>query len=68
MPKMDGFEVVRRIRELPKLQFIPVLLVTGFDYDYLQKIDDIKIDGFIQKPIDFEQVTSKIRQILERNS
>lgn len=26
MPKMDGFEVVRRLRESTKFQFIPILL------------------------------------------
>ncbi|MBD2517150.1 response regulator [Nostoc sp. FACHB-973] len=31
MPVMDGFEVIQRLRELTKFQFIPILLVTSFD-------------------------------------
>ncbi|MBD2536908.1 response regulator [Nostoc flagelliforme FACHB-838] len=67
MPVMDGFEVVQRLRELTKFQFLPILLVTSFDYD-LNKMNGIKCDGFIQKPIDIDTVTSKVREILDRNS
>lgn len=67
MPVMDGFEVVQRLRELTKFQFLPILLVTGFDYD-INQINGIKYDGFIQKPIDIDTVTYKVREILDRNS
>ncbi|MBD2509507.1 response regulator [Nostoc muscorum FACHB-395] len=68
MPKMDGFEVVRHLRESTKFKFIPILLVTGFDEDYADKALDIKIDGFIKMPIDPEIVTAKVQAILARNS
>ncbi|MEH1771097.1 response regulator [Nostoc sp.] len=65
MPLMDGFEVVRHLRESTKFQFLPILLVTGFDYDDAYKALDIKIDGFIQKPIDPDVVIAKVRAILD---
>ncbi|MBW4429770.1 MAG: response regulator [Nostoc desertorum CM1-VF14] len=68
MPKMDGFEVVRHLRESTKFQFIPILLVTSFDEDDADKALDIKIDGFIKKPIDPDTVTAKVQEILARNS
>jgi CheY-like chemotaxis protein len=67
MPVRDGFEVVQRLRESTKFQFIPILLVTSFDYD-LNNINSIKCDGFIQKPIDINTVIYKVREILDRNS
>jgi CheY-like chemotaxis protein len=67
MPVIDGFEVVKRVRELTKLQSIPILLVTGLDYDDLKQMNDIKCDGLIQKPIDIDTVTCKVREILNRN-
>jgi DNA-binding response OmpR family regulator len=68
MPVIDGFEVVQRVRELTKFQFISILLVTGLDYDDLKKMNDIKCYGFIKKPIDIDLVTYKVREILDRNS
>ncbi|MFS0520064.1 response regulator [Nostoc sp. UIC 10607] len=65
MPLMDGFEVVRRIRQSTKFQFIPILLVTGIAEDDAQKALDIKIDGFIQKPIDCDAVIAQVRAILD---
>ncbi|MFN6496361.1 MAG: response regulator [Nostoc sp. DedQUE01] len=68
MPKMDGFEVIRYLRESTKFQFLPILLVTGFDEDDAEKALDIKIDGFIKKPIHPDIVTAKVQAILARNS
>lgn len=65
MPIMNGFEVVHRIRQSTKFQLIPILLVTGFDEDNAKKADEIKIDGFIQKPIDPDVVITKVRAILD---
>ncbi|WP_234710938.1 response regulator [Nostoc punctiforme] len=62
---MDGFEVVRRIRQSTKFKFIPILLVTGIAEDDAQKALDIKIDGFIQKPIDCDAVIAQVRAILD---
>jgi CheY-like chemotaxis protein len=67
MPVIDGFEVVKRVRELTKLQSIPILLVTGLDSDDLKQMNDIKCDGLIQIPIDIDTVTYKVREILNRN-
>ncbi|MEH2155369.1 response regulator [Nostoc sp.] len=67
MPKMDGFEVVRHLRESTKFQFIPILLVTGFDEDDAEKALDLKIDGFLKRPIDPNTVTAKFQAILALN-
>ncbi|MBC1279805.1 response regulator [Nostoc sp. UCD121] len=68
MPKMDGFEVVRHLRESAKFQFVPILLVTAFDEDDADKALDIKISGFIKNPIDPDIVTTKVQVILAGNS
>jgi CheY-like chemotaxis protein len=68
MPRMNGFEVVQNIRQSTKFEFLPILLVTGFAEDDTQKALDIKIDGFIQKPIDPDAVITQVQTILKRNS
>ncbi|WP_375504000.1 response regulator [uncultured Nostoc sp.] len=65
MPQIDGYEVVRRIRQSKKFEFISILLVTSFDKDDAKLADDIKIDGFIQKPFDLDAVIAQVRTILD---
>lgn len=52
MPKMDGVEAIKRIREDLKLETLPTfIMVSAYDKDELmQKTANVKIDGFISKP------------------
>lgn len=67
MPKMDGFELARRIRE--RNNVVPVIFLTanssqedkikGFDYG---------ADEYMTKPFDLEELVARIRAILKRTS
>jgi PAS domain S-box-containing protein len=63
MPGMDGFEFVRRLRELPGKKDVPVLALTGFGRP--EDIDRAQSEGFfthLTKPFDL----AKLSEILER--
>jgi CheY-like chemotaxis protein len=64
MPDMSGYEVTECIRQNDKLPFIPILLITA--YDEVNVVEGLKIgaNGFIGKPIDFDLLLTKIREIL----
>ncbi|KAF3889159.1 MULTISPECIES: response regulator [Nostocales] len=66
MPDMDGYEVVRRIRKLDKLNSLPILLVTGVDKNDIQDNSDVRVDGLIQKPIDVDAIIAQVQAILDR--
>ncbi|MEH1921517.1 response regulator [Nostoc sp.] len=66
MPEIDGYEVIRRIRQSNKFDCLPILLVTAFDQNDIKLSDIIKIDGFIQKPFEPDLVIFKVREILDR--
>jgi CheY-like chemotaxis protein len=53
MPEMNGDEVIRQIRQNPKVPFIPILLVTA--YDEFNDIQGLALgaNDFIRKPIEF---------------
>jgi CheY-like chemotaxis protein len=68
MPGMNGFEVTRRLRQNPSLPFIPILLVTGYSEPTPAVGFDVGADGFIRKPIDFDNLLHQIRTILEPRS
>ena len=64
MPEMNGFEVTRRLRQNPSLPFIPILLVTGYSEPTPADGFEVGADGFIRKPIDFDDLLHQIRTIL----
>ena len=53
MPNMDGFEVVRRIREKPEYRLLPIIMVTGLDESssYVKAME-AGANDLIAKPID----------------
>jgi two-component system, OmpR family, phosphate regulon response regulator PhoB len=34
MPRMDGFEVCRRLRAMPRFEDLPIVMITGLTADY----------------------------------
>lgn len=59
MPKMNGWEVCRKIKEGSS---VPVLILTA--KETTAKDFDIKPDGFIIKPFDPEELVRKINIII----
>ncbi|OGP49708.1 MAG: hypothetical protein A2Y79_05325 [Deltaproteobacteria bacterium RBG_13_43_22] len=65
LPKMDGYEVVRRLKENRELRPIPVIAMTAqFMKGDREKILDAGCDDYITKPIDSESFLKKIREWL----
>ena len=64
MPKVDGFEVCKRIR---KSSNVPIIMVTarGEDFDKIMGLD-IGADDYIVKPFSPQEVMARIRCILRR--
>lgn len=64
MPGMSGYEVTQHVRQNPSLPYIPILLITGFDQTVDSKGVDVGVDGFIRKPVDFNQLIDQIQSLL----
>ncbi len=62
MPKMDGFEVCKQIRQLNATAHIPIFLITALD-DRDSRIRGIAAgaDDYISKPFDRIEILAKIR-------
>ena len=66
LPKMDGFEVLRRIKENDKISKIPVIILTNLsDVNDIQKALDLGATTYLVKA-DFhiEDVLKKIEKVL----
>jgi two-component system, response regulator len=64
LPKVDGIEVLRRIRSDERTRLIPVVVLTTSDEerDRIQSYTH-HANSFVRKPVDFTEFTEAIRQI-----
>ncbi len=66
MPFMDGLETLKKIREDPGLEKLPVLFLTGeADLETVKKAKDLGASDYILKPIKQDFLLSKLKQILD---
>ena len=65
LPDIDGIEVLRRIRENPSLDAVPVVAVSASVMpDDQQKIVNSGFDAFITKPINLKQFQETVQRFL----
>ena len=64
LPKVDGLEVLRRIRADSRTQYVPVVILTSSkeEQDLIAGYSS-HANSYICKPIDFAQFTEAVRQI-----
>jgi len=69
MPGLDGFEVLRKLKEEPRLQDVPVIVVSGQQEpgDKVTAFDLGAID-FVGKPFDMAELRARVRSALRLNS
>ena len=65
MPRMDGFELIRRVREDGRTSGLPIIVVSAdTDPETPQRIAQMKVDAFFPKPFSPAQVCKKLEQLL----
>jgi CheY-like chemotaxis protein len=66
MPIMDGFELIREIRKLNKLQ--PIIVSSGHKHDHRLTLEMLSygVIGFLEKPINFDDFHAIIAKVHNR--
>jgi CheY-like chemotaxis protein len=64
MPKVDGIEVLRRLKAHPEFRKLPVIMLTTTDDTReVERCHQLGCSGYIQKPVDYEKFAEAIRRI-----
>jgi CheY-like chemotaxis protein/DNA-binding XRE family transcriptional regulator len=64
LPKIDGLEVLRRIKSDPRTASIPVVVLTGSDHDRdIQTSRALGALAYIVKPVDMQRLTEVTPQL-----
>ena len=65
MGAMNGIDLIRRVRKIPGLQFIPILmLTTESQQDKRNEAKSAGATGWIVKPVDPDSLLKVIRQLV----
>ena len=64
LPKVDGLEVLRRLRADDRTELTPVVILTS-STEERDRIDGYKLgaNSYVQKPVDFVQFTNAVLQM-----
>ena len=68
MPKMDGYQVLLKIKSDPKIKDIPVVMCT--DHSMLSDVEKCckwGADGYVLKPYTKDGLLRKVNSVLEKN-
>jgi len=65
MPRMDGWEAVRRLKEDPETQHIPLIMLTAHAFqEHRDRAAQVGADAFLAKPVLPDQLAAEIRRVL----
>ena len=68
MPRMDGFELIRRVRSDSRLAAMPVIVISGdTDPRTPEKVYQMGVNAFFSKPYSPAQVRDKLEHLLNAN-
>jgi len=64
LPKVDGLEVLKRIRANSRTKLLPIVILTSSNEqsDIISGYE-LGVNSYIRKPVDFEQFIEAVRQL-----
>lgn len=64
LPKIDGLEVLRRVKEKPETRVIPVVALTSSkEYEDMCRSYLAGVNSYIQKPVNFERFRKMVGDV-----
>jgi two-component system response regulator len=64
LPKVDGLEVLKRLREDERTRILPVVVLTSSDEEQdIVNSYSLGANSYVRKPVDFAQFSEAVRQL-----
>jgi DNA-binding response OmpR family regulator len=67
MPKMDGMEMIRKLREAAETAPIPIVIFTAHGSVSVNDAKEAGADQVFYKPFDFEELVKVVRLMIQNN-
>jgi CheY-like chemotaxis protein len=65
MPRMDGWEAVRQLKQDPVTKGIPLIMLTAHAFqEHRDRAAEVGADAFLAKPVLPDQLAAEIRRVL----
>jgi DNA-binding response OmpR family regulator len=67
MPRLDGYELTRRVREEDSLRSVPVILLTARSQETdVSRGFEVGADDYLKKPFNPDELVARVRAVLGR--
>ncbi|MEK9826446.1 MAG: response regulator, partial [Methylotenera sp.] len=67
MPRMDGFELSRYVRDNPATATIPLVVISSRTADKHRNVaKEIGVDAFLGKPVQDEELVAQVNALLQK--
>ena len=65
MPRMDGWEAVKQLKQDPQTKGIPLIMLTAHAFqEHRDRAAEVGADAFLAKPVLPDQLAAEIRRVL----
>jgi CheY-like chemotaxis protein len=68
MPVLNGITAATMIHQLESCEDIPIIALTAFGREYVEKASDYGFDAVIEKPVDMDDLVMVLQERLNPNS
>ena len=66
LPRMDGYEVARRLKQAEKTKIVPIVVVSAFaEVENRVKALEAGADDFLSKPVDQVELRARVQSLLK---
>lgn len=69
MPKMDGVQLLKKVREHAAFKDLPFVLITAVaEKEYIVQAKSMNVNGYVLKPVTFQRVLSKLTELFPQKT